>query len=226
MKSKSCAALPATVPVFPLPEVLFPHQVLPLHVFEPRYRAMTNDALTHEGFIAVALLRDGYEPDYFTRRAPIHCVCGVGRIIASEHLDDGKFNIVLRGVARARIVAELPHRLYRIARVASLAAAAPSSEFIRRDLRRRLYRAIDQHLDGDARLRAQCLAMWEACENLHVASDLIAGHLPISPQRRQRLLEETLPATRVRLLIDQIVALGGIVRRKQRRAALSEWCLN
>src|SRR5262245_32721223 len=82
-------------PVFPLPDVvLFPHVALPLHIFEPRYRQMVSDALEEERYIAMALLKPGWETDY-EGRPPIHEMVCLGRITAEERLPGGKYNIVL-----------------------------------------------------------------------------------------------------------------------------------
>src|SRR5262249_61215492 len=94
--------------LFPLPTlVLFPHVLQPLHIFEPRYRQMTADALAGDRLIAMALLRPGWEKDY-EGRPPIYSVICVGRIVAEKRLPDGRFNILLRGVSRARVRRELP----------------------------------------------------------------------------------------------------------------------
>ena len=55
-----------TIPIFPLPNVvLFPNMLLPLHIFEPRYREMVEDALNGEGLIGMALLKEGWQNDYY-----------------------------------------------------------------------------------------------------------------------------------------------------------------
>src|SRR5437016_1784126 len=102
--------------LFPLPNlVFFPHVMQPLHIFEPRYRQMTADALAGDRLIALVLPKPGWEPDYADRPA-LHSVGCVGRIMAEQQLEDGRFNILLRGMARIRIVAEVPSsKLYRIA---------------------------------------------------------------------------------------------------------------
>ncbi len=98
------------LPIFPLPRVqLFPHALLPLHVFEPRYRDMVKDAMAGPRLIAVAALEPGFESDYHGRPA-VRAVIGVGEVIGHEALEDGRANILLRGVARARIDEELPAR--------------------------------------------------------------------------------------------------------------------
>jgi hypothetical protein len=103
----------ATVPVFPLPNVVFfPKTLLPLHIFEPRYRKMTEDALAGANQIVVTLLKDGWEQDYFGC-PEVHEIACVGEIQYSEKLDDGKFNILLYGTSRVRIVdfvQEFPYR--------------------------------------------------------------------------------------------------------------------
>src|SRR5580765_8502459 len=90
------------VPLFPLPNVvLFPRAVLPLHVFEERYKAMTAQALSGDRRIAMALLKPGWEKSYYSRPAIEPVVC-VGTILTHEKLPDGKYNFFLQGTARAR----------------------------------------------------------------------------------------------------------------------------
>jgi Lon protease-like protein len=119
--------LPSTIPLFPLPNVvLFPNVFLPLHIFEPRYRQMVNDALGGERMIGMVLLQPGYEQEYEGSPAVYEVGCA-GLITHVERLSDGRFNIVLRGLERFRIVGEEPaaaNVLYRRALVAPLAEAA------------------------------------------------------------------------------------------------------
>mgnify|MGYP001827034571 CR=1 FL=1 len=92
------------VPIFPLPNVVFfPRVVLPLHVFEPRYRQMTEDALAGEKLLAVALLRPGFEKDYYGN-PPVHDTATIGRIEHHESLGEGRYNIALTGLERVRLV--------------------------------------------------------------------------------------------------------------------------
>ena len=94
-------AEPWRVPIFPLAgALLFPRAQLPLHIFEPRYRSMVRDALAGDRLIAMVQPRDEAEPP---KVYPIGCI---GRIVASEELDDWRFNIVLEGVGRFRILSE------------------------------------------------------------------------------------------------------------------------
>jgi len=105
------------LPLFPLPNmVFFPNTRVPLHVFEPRYRQMIGDALENDQRVGIVLLRPGWELDYFG--APAIHVCGtVGTIEQAVPLDDGRFNILLRGDVRFRVVGEVTTEPYRTARV-------------------------------------------------------------------------------------------------------------
>jgi len=101
--------------IFPLPSsVLIPGGHLPLHVFEPRYRKMIADVLEGDRVLGIALLAPGWEGAY-QGRPPVHSVLGVGYVQAAELLPDGRYNIIVHGVARARIVEELqspePYRI-------------------------------------------------------------------------------------------------------------------
>jgi Lon protease-like protein len=98
----------ARLPIFPLPHVqLFPHALLPLHVFEPRYRDLVRDVMAGERLIAVASFEPGYEANYHGRPA-VRPIIGVGTVVGHEPIGDGRANIVLRGLTRARIERELP----------------------------------------------------------------------------------------------------------------------
>ncbi|HEY1536275.1 MAG TPA: LON peptidase substrate-binding domain-containing protein, partial [Polyangiaceae bacterium] len=98
----------AALPIFPLPNVvLFPGALLPLHVFEPRYRELTRRVLSGRQLMAVARLKPGFE-EHYEGRPPVFEVCGVGSVIDSVAHADGRYDITLRGLARARIVNELP----------------------------------------------------------------------------------------------------------------------
>ncbi len=95
--------LPPTIPIFPLPNVvLFPNVFLPLHIFEPRYRQMVEDALKGDRIIGMVLLRPGWEGNY-EGRPPVYPIGCAGVITHAERLPDGRFNIVLRGMEKFRV---------------------------------------------------------------------------------------------------------------------------
>jgi hypothetical protein len=112
--------MPELLPIFPLPNVvLFPNVFLPLHIFEPRYREMVADALSTDRQIGMVLLRPGWERDY-EGRPPVYPIGCTGVITHAERLPDGRYNIVLRGVERFRILEEEADRSYRRAVVEPL----------------------------------------------------------------------------------------------------------
>ena len=105
------------LPLFPLPNlVFFPHTRLPLHVFEPRYRQMVRDVLDTDQRFGIVLLRPGWEPEYFGA-PPIFEWGTVGTIEQAVPLEDGRFNIVVRGDIRFRVLDEVSRVPYRTARV-------------------------------------------------------------------------------------------------------------
>src|SRR5256885_11417777 len=102
------AAGSAIVPIFPLPDVtFFPRTLLPLHVFEARYRAMVMDTLARDRRLCVVKLQPGYEATYAGRPA-VHAVGGMGEIVSWERLADRSYHILARGDARGRIERRAP----------------------------------------------------------------------------------------------------------------------
>ena len=116
----AATSLPATIPIFPLPDVmLFPEMSVPLHIFEPRYRAMVADALKGNRIIGMVLLRPGYEADY--ERSPSIFPIGCAGVITDvETLPDGEYNIVLQAFAKFTVTREEASRPYRIAHVTAI----------------------------------------------------------------------------------------------------------
>ncbi|HZN63066.1 MAG TPA: LON peptidase substrate-binding domain-containing protein [Planctomycetota bacterium] len=188
------------VPIFPLPTlVLFPHTVVPLHIFEPRYRAMVGDALQGDRLIAMALLKPGWEKDY-EGAPPVHDVVGVGRILHDERTEDGRFNILLEGIARARIEELIPPDPYRRARVRVLsepvAPATPDLESVRLGLLAVYASLVGPGKPAPARL--------ETSLSLGTICDLLAGILEVEIAEKQAILEELEPGARAKRTIEMI----------------------
>jgi Lon protease-like protein len=103
-----------TIPVFPLPDVVFfPETVLPLHVFETRYRQMVKDALAADRMIAVALLRPGWEKHY-AGNPEYYPVATAGRMDDVTTTKDGRFYFKLSGSSRVKlghVIRDAPYRL-------------------------------------------------------------------------------------------------------------------
>ncbi len=105
------------VPIFPLPNVvLFPKTAIPLHIFEKRYRRMARETLAGDRRIAMVLLQEGWERDY-AGNPSVHQVACLGEIESFERLKKGKYDIVLAGISRVRLVREIRHAPYRLAEV-------------------------------------------------------------------------------------------------------------
>jgi Lon protease-like protein len=101
---EACRALP----VFPLPRtVLMPGALLPLHVFEPRYRALVAHCLDEKSPFGIATVRTGHDPDREVA-PPLWPEVGIGELVAHQPFPDGRSNIVLQYVGRMRIAEELP----------------------------------------------------------------------------------------------------------------------
>ena len=195
------------MPIFPLPQVqLFPHALLPLHVFEPRYRALTKDALAGSRLIALPLLEPGYEERY-EERPPVRAVCGVGKILEHEALPDGRANILLQGLTRARILEELPPaQPYRLVRLSPLPDVLPAA-FDAASAHRTLLLLADQLAlrlpAGTQTLRT----LAHSQPDLGPLSDVLAAALLTDPTARQHLLETPDVPTRVDLVTTHLGTL-------------------
>jgi Lon protease-like protein len=140
------SALSLPVPLFPLPNlVLFPRAYQVLHIFEERYKTMTADVLDGDRQLAMALLKPGWERDYYQKPAIEPVVC-VGTVLTHEKLPDGKYNFLLQGITRARLVRELrdTDKPYRIAELQAIADDPPALEIDLSNERQRLTGMFDE----------------------------------------------------------------------------------
>ena len=114
------------LPLFPLPNVVFiPNTVVPLHVFEARYRDLVRDCLADKRLLGIPTLLSGWESDY-DGRPPVQSIAGVGRIIQHHRFPDGRYNIAVEGLGRVRLNHELPpDQTYRIASATLLVDQLP-----------------------------------------------------------------------------------------------------
>lgn len=195
------------VRLFPLPNlVLFPHVVQPLHIFEPRYRQMTAHALAADRLLALALLRPGWEGAYEGNPA-IHPVVCLGRIVADQLLEDGRYNLLLRGVSRARIVKELTgSTLYRNARVELLADVNPPAVATASELRKELGRLARVWLPQQKPLRDQLDELFSSELDVATLCDVFGFALPLPVEFKQHLLETVEVERRARQLLAHLEA--------------------
>jgi Lon protease-like protein len=175
-------SIPQLIPLFPLPNaVLFPQMAMPLHVFEPRYRKMVADGLKGHRTIGMTLLQPGWEADY-AGRPPVYPAGCAGLVEQCEPLEDGRFNIVLRGVSRFRILEEHAGEPYRLATVEPLADAMGDPAALDA-ARRRVLSAIGKAADGPAMLVLQP----ELPHDIFV--NALCQSMSLTPLERQSLLE-------------------------------------
>lgn len=191
------------VRLFPLPNlVLFPHVVQPLHIFEPRYCEMLSDALSGDRLIAMALLEAGWECTY-QGRPPIANVVCIGRIISHTPTEDGRNNILLVGVKRARITEELENaKPFREANVEVLEDYYPPEEARdREEMTERLQELFSQFVPEGLAAQQSFQQLVGKQLPLGILTDTItyALHLPIAI--KQQLLAEHNVDIRCRLLM-------------------------
>jgi Lon protease-like protein len=200
------------VRLFPLPNlVLYPHVMQPLHIFEGRYREMLEDALGDDGLIAMALLEPGWEPEY-EGRPPIASHACLGRIVAHRRLEDGRYNVLLLGVARIRVVHELPPlRSFRQAEVEVLNDCCDlESGPEHYDLQQELMSVVQRFMPGTCQASDQLGEMLTQHLPLGLLTDLAAYSLPLDIVVKQQLLAECRIGVRARRLLEEISAIGEV----------------
>ena len=188
--------LPPTIPIFPLEDVvLLPNASRPLHIFEPRYRTMVAEALEGDGIIGMVVLQPGYEADY-EGRPPIYAIGCAGAISEVEELPDGRYNIVLRGMVKFRVLSEDQSRPYRRAEVEAIPEALDAAD--RMTLHRRRVRleellaSVAPDLELPPTLPAERLV------------DGLALILDLDQSERLELLEQDGPLARAEALIEHL----------------------
>jgi len=177
------------MPLFPLPDVVFfPKTLLPLHVYEPRYRTLASDALERDQAICTALLRPGWEADYYGSPEvyPVGCI---GRIVQHTKLPDGRYNITLQGEGKVRIEEQVRVEPYRIVRVQPIQdddawtlrdnVAQEAIELVR------LFRQVHEG-QGPSLLLAETFGQNMSPESI---LNTVAMHLNVEPDMKERLLE-------------------------------------
>ena len=197
------AAVLQHIPVFPLPDtVLFPGIVLPLHIFEPRYRDMVADALATHGCMVIAMV----EPGQASLATPPLCDVGcVARIIHHEKLEGGRYNILLQGVDRVRLLAELPsNRSYR--NFSTEAIARPSEQALgaaHRELAR-LHSCVCSLGSAAAECDQELVEVLRSTADPLELTDILCAVLVREPVRQQSLLATLDLAARLTDLIDSL----------------------
>lgn len=189
------------VPLFPLSSVVFfPNTLLPLHIFEPRYREMVNTSLEGEKIIAMALLKPGWESDYYGN-PDVYDVIGMGRIVSSETFEDGKMNIVLYGLKRAQIVEIVEEQPYRLARVNIIENIHSSNDESLRVEIEKLIQKWNLYLDEKQKSHKITVNSKLPLENL---TDALASLIFPNVFDKQKLLEEVDVHKRAQFIIKDL----------------------
>jgi uncharacterized protein len=191
------------LPIFPLPEAqLFPDAILPLHVFEPRYVEMLEAVLDRpDHSMAIATLKPGYE-DQYTKRPPVYSVMGVGSVIAAEKSKDSKWNILVRGVGRIRLIEELPaERAYREVQAKRLLDTNVDPED---PLEERLRSMLGQLADQAEGAREALHLIMAQAENGAALTNLLGAHACSDSALRRRMMECVNVKTRLRMSCQHV----------------------
>jgi Lon protease-like protein len=188
------------LPIFPLPSVvLFPRALLPLHIFEPRYRAMLDHCMKTHRTMAIALIADPNDKD--AQGEPrFASIAGVGRIIEHQPLESGRSNILLHGRARVDLVERPTDGPFRRARAklrADLKTPVPAAD------RSALISAATS-VASELHKRDDFSFALPTNVEIDALADLCAQHLVLDPKARQSLLEERDVASRVRAVIAEL----------------------
>jgi Lon protease-like protein len=189
------------LPIFPLPgAVLLPHSLVPLHIFEPRYRKMIHDC--GEGHRVLALANIPDEIASAEEPPRVLPVAGAGVLARVEKLPDGRFNVVLRGVGRVRIVEELasgePYRLVRAEGMQGRAATGRREMDLADALKNLVLALSAAQRTAETQALAQLSARAQDPADL---ADVVAGVLLSSPTERQLVLETLDPAQRLEIVL-------------------------
>jgi uncharacterized protein len=196
--------------LFPLPNVvLFPHVVLPLHIFELRYRQMTEDALADDRLVTIVQICPATTGELWTEPVPLEEVGCLGKIIQHERLPDGRFNLLLLGRERVRLRREIPgDKLYRIAEVEVLEDIELTEP--EEPLRSELISLFREVFEKRHLVNPDLAGLLKTSVPLGVLTDILAHALNLPPSLKQCLLAETRVEKRVETvgsILRQVVAV-------------------
>lgn len=187
------------ISIFPLPgAVLYPGLQLPLHIFEPRYRSMVSDALARDRRIGMI------QPQQASEGAPLFAIGCLGRIDDVEALDDGRFNIVLEGEARFRVLRELDvSTAFR--QIEAELLPEPSEEVLASIERASFEREARRFADSQG-----YSVDWESVARLDDVSLIngVSQIAPFDPAAKQALLEASGIGERCELLVQLMQFFG------------------
>jgi uncharacterized protein len=197
--------------VFPLPSVvLLPGSAAPLHIFEPRYRAMVKDALATDGMFAMAQVMPGQEALIAGKPALEEMLC-VGLIGMNEELEDGRFNLVVVGVARARLKHE--HHTTHLYR--EVEAELIEDEMVEPEADASLRRAVVELVARLPTQVGQRVAQVASRVSGGSLADVVASTFMQDPARRFEVLNETDVQQRIEIVTEELLSLVGHLKPRK-----------
>jgi Lon protease-like protein len=196
-----------TARVFPLPNlVMFPHVMQALHIFEPRYRALFEEAIDDDRLIALSVLAAGWQQDY-EGRPPLRSTACLCRIATHQKTDEGTYNVLVLGVRRLRLVRELPpKKLFRMVEAELLddqlpADATPAAAAA---LQQQLLAAFKQAMPKIPNAYEQLDELLGSQITLGMLADIVSYTIDLGLEVKMRLLQECDVFQRARLLLEAI----------------------
>jgi Lon protease-like protein len=218
--------LPDELPVMTLPEVaFFPQALMPLHIFEPRYRQMLRDALATNRLFAVAGLNPQEANGESGAFEPPHRVASVGIIRACQENENGTSNLLLQGLCRVEIAGIITDEPYRRIRVRALTSQPGATDADNSVLRRELARliALKQKLaSNQTQGAAELTTFLRTIEDPEAFIDIAAFSLCEDSRLKQKLLETLDVHRRLKMFSAQIrqeIAELKLCRKLQGRLA-------
>jgi Lon protease-like protein len=198
----SSTILPEQIPVMPLPgALLFPHALLPLYIFEPRYREMLEHALNHHRMFSVALIK----PQHVQWRSPedFFHIAGLGLIRACVGRGDGTSNLILQGLERVRFTSFEQATPFPIATIDTLESDSVSSVETEA-LAAKVLELYSKFKGAGRQLPAKVDQYLSDLGDPEMLADLVASTFINDALRRQRVLEELSVNQRLRLVIQYL----------------------
>jgi Lon protease-like protein len=193
--------------MFPLPNlVMFPHVMQALHIFEPRYRALFEEAIEDDRLIALGSLAPGWEGDYEGRPPlrPTACLC---RIATHQRTDEGTYNVLVLGVRRLRLLRELPpKKLFRVVESEIIEDFEPAEAEAgaAAELQQRLLAAFKQAMPRIPNAYEQLDQLLGSQITLGMLADIVAYTIELDLETKIKLLAECDVFRRTALLLEAI----------------------